>query len=347
MRTTLSMTLVLLLAVPLFAGGGKSVSQPVATIDTVAVTEDELDAAVGAKLTRILTDQYNVRKSVLDDLIATKLLETEAARRKLTVDALIQQEVAGKIAEPQLADIEPIYDGVRERFPNMTKDQALAEIANSMRNSRMNTRRVEFLKELRAAAGVKVNLKPPRVAVKAEGPSRGGGVDAPVTIVGFSDFECTFCGRAVETINRIEKTYGDKVRIVFRDYPLPSHRGAKRAAEAAHCANEQGKFWAMHDKLFTKGGTIADADIFQYARQAELDEVRFTACLTSGTFKEAWKPSYDEGARVGVQSTPTFFINGRLIVGAAGYDTFARVIDEELAAAQAQAGSPEAKVARR
>jgi protein-disulfide isomerase len=347
MRTTISMTLVLLLAVPLFAGSGKSVSQPVATIGTVAVTEDELDAAVGAKLTRILTDQYNVKKSVLDELIATKLLEAEAARRKLTVEALLEQEVAGKIAEPQLADIEPIYDGVRERFPNMTKDQALAEIASSMRNSRMAARRGEFLRELRTAAGVKVNLKPPRVAVKAEGPSRGGGTDAPVTIVGFSDFECTFCGRAVETIQRVEKTYGDKVRIVFRDYPLPSHRGAKRAAEAAHCANEQGKFWQMHDKLFTKGGNIVDADIFQYAKQIELDEVKFNTCLTSGTFKDAWKPSYDEGARVGVQSTPTFFINGRLIVGAAGYDAFARVIDEELAAAQVQAEKPEARVARR
>jgi len=226
----------------------------------------------------------------------------------------------------------------------MTKDQVLAEIAESMRRSRVMSRKAEFVRELRNAAGVKVNLQPPRVAVNAEGPSRGG-ADAPVTIIEFSDFECPFCGRAVETLQRVEKTYGDKVRVVFRDYPLAMHRTAKRAAEASHCANEQGKFWEMHDKLFSKGGPIMDADISRYATQIALDRPAFDACLSSGKFKEAWKPSMDEGQRVGVQSTPTFFINGRLIVGAANYEQFARVIDEELANAQSQ--RPETKVARR
>ncbi|HYI08027.1 MAG TPA: thioredoxin domain-containing protein [Thermoanaerobaculia bacterium] len=344
MRTTLSMMLVLLIAMPLVAGGAKSAVQPAATIGSVAVSVEELDQAVGAKLTRILTDQYNVRRGVLEDLIATKLLEAEAARRKVTVEELLSQEVAGKIVEPQLADIEPVYEGVRERFPGMTKDQVLAEIAGSMRNSRTQSRRNEFIKELRRAADVQVHLKPPRVAVKAEGPSRGS-ADAPVTIVEFSDFECSFCGRAVETLHKIEKTYGDKVRIVYRDYPLPSHRNAKRAAEVSHCANEQGKFWEMHDLLFSKGGTIAENDFHRFAKQAGLDEAAFNGCLTAGTFKDAWKVSQEEGARVGVQSTPTFFVNGRLIVGAASYEMFARVIEEELAHAKAQ--QPEAKVARR
>jgi protein-disulfide isomerase len=335
MRTTLSMILAVLVAVPLFAGSSKAASQPAATFGAVTVSNEDLDRAVGARLTRILTDQYNLRRGVLEEVIAGKLLDAEAARRKITVDELLAREVDAKIAEPQLADIEPVYEGVASRFTGMTKEQALAEIAGSMRQSRLNARRAELIKELREAAGVRIHLQPPRVDVKAEGPSRGSAA-APVTIVVFSDFECPFCGRAVETLNKIEDTYGDKVRLVFRDYPLPMHRTAKRAAEAAHCANEQGKFWPMHDQLFTKGGAITDPDIQRFATQAGLELPAFEQCLTSGKFKEAWKPSMDEGTRVGVQSTPTFFINGRLIVGAGSFETFSRIIEDELTNAQTQ-----------
>ncbi len=166
-----------------------------------------------------------------------------------------------------------------------------------------------------------------------------------MTIVEFSDFECPFCGRVVETVQRVEKTYGQKVRLVFRDYPLAIHHTAKRAAEGSHCAEEQGKFWEMHDKLFSKGGPISDADLYRYAQQIQLDHDKFDACLTSGKYKESWKLSQEDGARVGVQSTPTFFINGRLLVGAASFEAFAKVIDEELA--RAQSPRSETKVAGR
>ncbi|HKA00890.1 MAG TPA: DsbA family protein, partial [Candidatus Solibacter sp.] len=199
----------------------------------------------------------------------------------------------------------------------------------------------ELTDDLRKAAGVRIYLQPPRAEVKAEGPSIGN-PNAPVTIVEFSDFECPFCGRAVETVHKIQTAYGDKVRIVFRDFPLVMHRTAKRAAEASHCAEEQGKFWEMHDKLFSKGGPITDADLYRFAQQIKLDHDAFDTCLQSGKFRESWKPSQDEGMRVGVQSTPTFFINGRLIVGAASFELFSKVIDDELAYASQQ---PKTKVA--
>ena len=120
---------------------------------------------------------------------------------------------------------------------------------------------------------------------------------------------------------------------MFRDYPLALHRTAKRAAEASHCADEQGKFWEMHDRLFSKGGPISDADIFRFAGQAGVDRNKFDQCLTSGKYKDAWKASQEEGARVGVTSTPSFFINGRMLVGAANYEVLSRIIDDELASA--------------
>ena len=328
MRRILSTMLMLLSAGALFAG---ETAKPAATIGSTAVSQDELEKAVGTKLLRLRTEEYNIRRGVLEELIAAKLIDAEAARRHVTAEELLKSEVDARIAVPTASEIEPIYDGVADRYPGMTKEQAMTDIAEAMRRKRMTVRRAEFVKELRAAAGVRVNLQPPRVEVEAAGPSRGG-ANAPVTIVEFSDFECPFCGRAVETLQQIEKTYGDRVRIVFRDYPLVMHRTAKRAAEAAHCADEQGKFWAMHDRLFSKGGPITDADIARFAHEAKLDQKAFDDCLASGKFKEAWKPSLDDGTRIGVMSTPTFFINGRMIVGAPPLEFFARIIDEELAA---------------
>lgn len=336
MKKSLLLTiLVLLVAVPLLAGSAKNAVKPVATIGSVTVSEEELEKAVGTKLTRLMSDVYTVRRGVLDELISTKLLESEAAQRGVTVDELLVTEVAEKIAQPDPAEIERLYEGVYERYGGMTKEQAIADIMNTTRERRMQTRKAEFVRELRQAAGVRVNLQPPRVEVTAEGPSRGGAT-APVTIVEFSDFECQFCGRAVETLKKVEEKYGNDVRIVFRDYPLAMHRTAKRAAEAGHCANDQGKFWEMHDKLFAKGGPSSEGEIFRYAVQVGLDQEVFRTCMTSGKFREAWKPAMDEASRLGVQSTPTFFINGRLLVGAASYEMFSRVIDEELDLARSQ-----------
>src|SRR5437588_39999 len=334
MKTTVSMTLAVLLIGVVAASAAEPV-KPAATVGNVAISMSDLDAAIGARLNRIRTDEYNIRRNVLEDLIATKLIDAEAARRHITSDELFKTEIEMKITPPDVAEIEPVYDGVADKYPGLTKDQVLAEIADGMRRQRIGARRAQFIKELRAAAGVKVNLEPPRVAVKAEGPARGS-ASAPVTIVEFSDFECPFCGHAVETLQQVQKKYGDNVRVVFRDYPLFSHRTAKRAAEAAHCADDQGKFWEMHDRLFSKGGPLTDADLYRFATQAGIDRDKFDQCLTSGKYKDAWKASQEEGNRVGVTSTPSFFINGRMIVGAAGYDVFSRIIDEELANAAPQ-----------
>lgn len=332
MRTTVSMMLAVLMVGAVSLSAADAV-KPAATIGSnTAISLSDLDAEIGARLNRLRTDEYNIRRAVLEEMIATKLINAEAARRHVTADELFKTEIEAKITQPDVAEIEPVYDGVADKYPGMTKDQVLAEIADGMRRQRLATRRAQYIKELRAAANVKVNLQPPRVAVKAEGPARGS-ANAPVTIVEFSDFECPFCGHAVETLQQVEKKYGDNVRVVFRDFPLAMHRTAKRAAEASHCADDQGKFWEMHDRLFSKGGPINDADIFKFATQAGVDRNKFEQCLNSGKYKDAWKVSQDEGMRVGVTSTPSFFINGRMIVGAAGYDALSRIIDEELASA--------------
>jgi protein-disulfide isomerase len=156
---------------------------------------------------------------------------------------------------------------------------------------------------------------------------------APVTIVEFSDFQCPFCSRVEPTLAQVTKTYGNKVRIVWKNYPLPFHDMAPLAAEAALAAGEQGKFWEMHDKLFANQQALDRTSLEKYAQELGLDLTKFRSALDGGTFKAAIakdKAQADALAKDGM-GTPTFFVNGRKIAGAYPFESFRQVIDEELA----------------
>jgi protein-disulfide isomerase len=157
-----------------------------------------------------------------------------------------------------------------------------------------------------------------------------GPKNAPITIVAYSDFECPFCGRAVPTLKQIENDYHGKVRIAFKNSPLPFHANAKPAAAAALAAHEQGKFWEYHDKLFANQRALDRASLERYAEELKLNLPKFKAALDSNKFEAQISAEMAESSRVGVNGTPTFFINGRSLVGAQPVDAFKRVIDEEL-----------------
>src|SRR5947209_12347224 len=186
---------------PLFANGAR-----VASIAGHTITDDDLSRALGARLIRIHTEEYNLKRIVLEDMIATRLLSDEAARRHITVDELVQQEVTTRVVPATQAEIESVYEAITDRLQGMSKDEALRTIGDGMRRQRAATRRTEFVQRLRVSAGVTIALEPPRVNVKADGPSRGT-PEAPVTIVEFSDFECPYCSEAAATLRRIAETY--------------------------------------------------------------------------------------------------------------------------------------------
>ncbi len=168
-----------------------------------------------------------------------------------------------------------------------------------------------------------------KVEVPADSPSRGGKL-AKVTIVEWSDFQCPFCGRVVPTLKQVEDAYGDKVRVVFRHQPLPFHNNAKLAAEASMAANEQGKFWPYHDKLFANQQTLDRASLERFAQELGLDSHKFKAALDSGKFTKRVEEDSAAGMAAGANGTPTFFINGREFVGAQPFESFKAVVDEEL-----------------
>ena len=156
-----------------------------------------------------------------------------------------------------------------------------------------------------------------------------------MTIVEFSDFHCPFCQRVLPTLAQLATQYGAKVKLVFRDYPLDQlHPQSRQAHEAARCANEQGKFWAYHDLLFANAPKTSPEQLKASAQEAGLDLPAFDQCLSSGKYQTTVQQDIEAGTHAGVTGTPAFFINGRLLSGAQPLESFARVIEEELARAR-------------
>jgi protein-disulfide isomerase len=307
-------------------------SEVVATIGGEPFTARQLEEAAGARLFQLRTQQYQAQRQILDDEIARRLLEREAAARQLTVPALVKQEVEAKVAPVTEAEQKAFYDQNKARMGEMTEADALKRIEAGLRQQRMGERQAEFINGLRTKADVRVLLEPPRLAMPVGDDPARGPADAPITIVEFSDFQCPYCSRATDTLKKLEAAYPGKIRRVYRDFPLVQiHPSAARAAEAGACANEQGKFWEMHDAMFDHPDKLGDADLKQSAAALGLDTAAFNQCLDSGRHTAQWKKDTAEGERYGVSSTPAFFVNGRMVVGAQPYESFARIVDEELA----------------
>ena len=312
-------------------------SDVVATIAGEPFTARQLEEAAGARLFQVRTQQYQAQRQILDDEIARRLLEREAAARQLTVPELVKQEVESKVAPVTEAEQKAFYEQNKSRMGAMAEADALKRIEAGLRQQRMGERQAEFINGLRTKADVRVLLEPPRLTVPlGDDPARGP-ADAPITIVEFSDFQCPYCSRATATLKKLDAAYPGKIRVVYRDFPLVQiHPNAARAAEAGACANEQGKFWALHDAMFDHQDKLGDADLKQSAAALGLDAAAFNQCLDSGRHTAQWKKDTAEGERYGVTSTPAFFLNGRLVVGAQPYESFARLVDEELARAAAR-----------
>jgi protein-disulfide isomerase len=159
-----------------------------------------------------------------------------------------------------------------------------------------------------------------------------GDLDAEVQIIVYDDFECSYCLRHEETLNQIIDTYGDKVVMAYRHFPLSFHANAQKAAEASECAAEQGKFWEMHGKIFESQGndTMGVAQFKKDAKSLGLNTKKFNDCLDSGKYESEVKSDLSEGVAFGVQGTPGNFVNGQAISGAVSFAQFKTMIDAVL-----------------
>lgn len=316
----------------------------VATINGEKVTLGDLDKPIKGKIRQLeqqATEQkHQLRQTGLEAMVAKKLVEAEAKKKGVSEEELLKTEVESKVTPPTEEEMKAFYQQKVGSSPGAPSfEQVKDRIAQFMTADKQRQAMMAYFDQLKAAAKVEINLPEPvmpKVEVAATGPAKGA-ENAPVTIVEFSDFECPFCSRVNDTVKQVMEKYDGKVRVVFRDYPLPFHASAPKAAEAGHCAAEQGKFWEMHDQLFSNQKALDVASMKGYAKNIGLDQAKFDECLDSGRMAEAVKKNQEAGEEAGVQGTPAFFVNGTPISGAVPFEEFQKVIDKELAAAGATA----------
>jgi len=310
-----------------------SASELLAEVDGEAITAEQVEKAGGPQLAKLQEQIYILKRQNLEAMIAGRLLAKEAARRGVSVPALLNAEVTAKVGLVTEQEIDSFY---QQNTAQLKSEDATIrqQIRAHLQKQKLAAQQEAFLQSLRSNAKITVHLQPPpvvRIQVSiGDAPIRGA-ADAPVTIVEFTDFQCPFCSRTQGTLKQLLERYPGKVKLVYRDFPLDSaHPQARRAAEAARCAHDQGKFWDYHDVLFSHFPQASPDDLKEYAGQVGLDLMEFERCLSGGVHKAAVQRDMEEGTRLGVTGTPAFFINGRSLPGAQPIENFLRVIEEEL-----------------
>jgi protein-disulfide isomerase len=316
----------------------QSATDVVATVGSSSITLAEVDERAmqqpaqsfgSLKLGQAL---YEARRLAVDELVSNKLMDQEAKARGIERSALVEKEIGSKVAPVTDIDVANWYQANQNRVQGAPLDQVRAPIRAYLVQERMEEARQLYVDTLKVKTPVRIMLEPPRQQVSAANAPSKGSASAPILMIEFSDFQCPFCLRAHATVDQVLKTYGDKIRFVYRHYPLPNHPNARPAAEAAACAADQGKFWPYHDRLFEQPSKLSDSDLKQHAADLGLDTKKFNACVDSRAFKSLVDTDTKEGEEAGVNGTPAFFINGRMLSGAQPFESFKRIIDEELAA---------------
>ena len=313
-------------------------SDVAARIGDRAVTVRELDErwakddpAQNAEATQTI---YDGRRAALDAIIADSLLTQAAKAAGMSADGYLEAELGKRVKPVTDADVSSFYTANLSQMQGRSLEVMSPAITRFLTDSRRASARDEILGELRKKGpAIRVALSAPRVnvGVAATNPTVGS-VKAPVTLIEFSDYQCPYCGRVEPTLKRLRATYGDKLRFVWKDFPLTQiHPLAFKAGEAAHCAGDQGKYWELHDVLFSKQSELQVDDLKRHALTLGLNGETFNQCLDSSKYAERVRDGVAEGGQFGVNSTPTVFINGRRLSGAQPYEAFAAIIDEELA----------------
>jgi protein-disulfide isomerase len=308
-----------------------------ADVDGTVITAQEVEDALGQPLSKLQQQIYTLQRQKLDELINERLLSEEAKRRGISVATLVEQEVISKILPVTDEEISVLYNANKGRIP-VELDQVREQIRNFLRDQRLTAQKGLFIKRLREKAKVVSYLTPPpvfRAELSVVDEPFKGPEKAPVTIVKFEDFQCPFCKQVQSTLVELLKRYDGNVKLVHKDFPLESiHPQASQAAEAARCANEQGKFWSYHDKLYANAQNLSSDDLRNYAKATDVNVESFDRCFTSGKYKAVVQKNLSEATRLGLTGTPAFFINGREISGNQPLEAFAAIVDEELAQAK-------------
>ena len=313
-----------------------------ATVGDTKVTLADVRARAGEDLDKLET-QYQLMRSriigtVLDSLIREQTLGAEAKKTGKSIDQLVAAEAGSSGFAPTDLEVTTWY----EKNPDRVGGRPLADVRPQIVDYLTNVKRKEAERKvedrIKAENKVVVNFEPFRFRFDNAGAPTAGKHDAPVELVEFSDFQCPFCQRMAPTLKEVKQRFPDQVKIVYRQFPLTSiHPFAFKAAEASLCANEQGKFWELHDVMFKDQKRLGVSDLKASAKSLGMDEKKFDACLDSGRYVEQVQKDSKEAQRLGVTGTPAIFVNGVLLDGGAvPFTTVEAAIQRELTRASAR-----------
>jgi len=298
-------------------------AQVVATVGTRSITLAEVEQVIALPLYQAEEQRTKLLNESIRRLVDEELLAAESARIGITVPNLIKRaresdeiaKLAGLPGTARLAN-QPIQE--RTSSPPTYTPEELSRIRQTL------------LVRLRRQAKIQVNLLRPELPVlnvDADDDPWTGTDHAPVTIIEFSDFECPYCRQSVPVLKELMEKYPGKLKLVYRDFPGPNHQQALPAAEAAQCAAEQNRFWDYHDALFTRQAQAGRWNFSALAQDLGLHASLFEACMKGNRYREEVLQDLQDGLKLGITSTPTFFINGRPLIGARPLADFQAIID--------------------
>ncbi|MFZ2447099.1 MAG: thioredoxin domain-containing protein [Syntrophobacteraceae bacterium] len=322
---------------PVLAGprsGGAPGSDIVARVGDEAITDSRLEVLVGPKLLELRKDVYRLKREKLDQLVVELIIQKAAKEKGQTIEQFLDEAVPASNMVATEQEVDKYLQDNHERTKDWpgAREELRARVKTFLEQQRRALAVTAYARTLDQQFGVQVYLSPPRppnVKVDITGAPVQGPGDAPVTIIEFSDYECPACRSTHLTVKRLKEIYGNRIRWIFRDYPLRQHKSAFKAAEAAHCAADSGKFWEYQDVVFTSD-KLDPESLVKYAAELGLPSDSFRRCLDEGKHKATVENSLRAATQSGVDRTPSFIINGALLTGGPAFEVFKTKIDEEL-----------------
>ena len=345
MKKTVLLGILFLAVAGCNAGKTQSASQPapvsaapssgevLATINGNPITDDNVRKVAGPQLAKAEVELYEARKDGIDQIIDDQLLEIEAARQGVSKADLLKKQVYDKI-DIKDKDVEKFYNEKKSQMQGKKLDEVKTNIRGYLFKDKYQQLFSSLTSSLRKKSKIEIMIKAPRIVIEEGDSPAKGPKDAPVKFIEFTDYQCPFCARSRPTIAQILGDYKGKVRYILRDFPLSFHKDSIKAHEAAHCAGDQGKYWEMNQKIWDNQKDIQVDNLKKYAQQVKLNMTKFNECLDTDKYKEKVQKDQQYGETVGVTGTPAFFINGRMVSGARGFDSFRTIIDDELRSQQ-------------
>ena len=302
-----------------------------ATVDGQAITVGDVEETLRPLIFNVQTDIYKLRRQRLDAKINDLLLERESQARKITPAALLEAEITAKVKKVTEEEAKTFFEEHRQEIGGEFAGQK-DRVVSYLEQRELRRSEIAFAERLRGAASLKLFLKEPEQPVyqiSTDDQPTKGAQSAAVTIVEFTDYQCSGCAATFPVLERLLNEYGGKVRLVVRDFPLEQHGDAYKAAEAAEAAREQGKYWEYAALLMRNQSALGTDQLKAYASQLSLDRKRFDEALDSGKFADKVQRDLRDGLKYGVAATPSIFVNGRLVAQRT-YETLKAVIDAAL-----------------